>query len=65
VRHPDDLPEGYHIALGGQAWQGGPVAIRLDFVEPDHGCRWRGMLPSDRDVIGLRQVDGMPHRIHV
>jgi len=47
VRHPVDLPEGYHATARGQSCTR-YVAVR------------RGLPPGPR-VVGLRQVDGMPH----
>lgn len=47
MRHPIDLPEGYHTTTRGQSCTR-YVAVR------------RG-LPPGRRVVGLRQVDGMPH----
>ena len=47
VRHPVDLPEGYHTAPRAQAWQERRRLARS--LGP--GCR----------AVGLRQVDGMPH----
>lgn len=47
VRHPVDLPEGYHATTRGQS------CTRYVGV-----CRG---LPPGRRVVGLRQVDGMPH----
>ena len=47
VRHPVDLPEGYHATTGDRAAQGWPaVASRA---------------APGRRAVGLRQVDGMPH----
>ena len=46
--HPDDLPEGYHAATRGAEL----IESRSRAVE---GCT-----PARR-VVGLRQVDGMPH----
>ncbi len=58
--HPVDLHKGYHAAAGGQASHRGRgragYAGHLNVVD------LRGMLPSVRSVIGLRQVDGMPHQ---
>jgi len=48
TRHLVDLPRGYHVPAGGQAWR-------------DHV--WTGdELPSGRHVIGLCQVDEMALR---
>jgi hypothetical protein len=47
VRHPIDLPEGYHTAPRAQAWHDRRRLARS--LRP--GCR----------AVGLRQVDGMPH----
>ena len=47
VRHPIDLPEGYHTATRGQS-------------SPDRVALRRGP-PPGRRVVGRCQVDGMPH----
>jgi len=47
VRHPVDLPEGYHAPARGQSWS--------SCVQERRG------LPPGRRVVGLRQVDGLPH----
>ncbi len=47
VRHRVDLPEGYHATARGQSCTG--------------AWRLRRGLPPGRRVLGLRQVDGMPH----
>jgi len=52
VRHPVDLPEGYHaVARGAEL-----IESRSRNVE---GCT-----PGHR-AVGLRQVDGMPHSTDV
>jgi hypothetical protein len=48
VRHPIDLPEGYHAATRGAEL----IEVGSRAVE---GCA------PERRVVGLRQVDGMPH----
>lgn len=60
TRHPDDLPEGYHATIRGQARERGRG--RANAQSQGAGPRWSsraGRLPPDRDVIGLRQVDEM------
>jgi hypothetical protein len=48
VRHSDDLPEGYHATTrGAELIEFGSRAVE--------GCT------PERRVVGLRQVDGMPH----
>jgi hypothetical protein len=52
VRHPGDLLEGYHATTRGAE----PIEVRSRAVE---GCT------PERRVVGLRQVDGMPHSTRV
>jgi len=47
-RHPDDLPKGYQLGPGRQAWQ--------------LQSRGHHRLPPGTKLIGLRQVDGMAQR---
>jgi hypothetical protein len=47
VRHPTDLPKGYHAASRGQAWQPQPAV-------------GRDAAPGSR-VVGRSQADGTPH----
>jgi hypothetical protein len=47
VRHPLDLPEGYHTPARGRAGR--------------RTLRFRRGLPPARRMVGLCQVDGMPH----
>jgi hypothetical protein len=52
VWHPDDLPEGYHATTrGAELIEFGSRAVE--------GCT------PERRVVGLRQVDGMPHTTSV
>jgi hypothetical protein len=52
MRHPVDLPEGYHARTRGAEL----IEVGSRAVE---GCT-----PEPR-VVGLRQVDGMPHSTRV
>ena len=52
MRHPDDLPKGYHAATRGAEL----IESKSRAVE---GCT------PERRVVGLRQVDGMPHNTDV
>jgi hypothetical protein len=52
----------YHAAVGEHAWQGSRGPGRA----PADACRsliFAGMMPTDRYVVGLRQVDGIPHEL--